>query len=102
MEEMSEKLEEKYKYMCKLVEQMASSLHKAGDIIEANEDMSRDLFEYKKVVAGAQKKEELLLDYIDNMCAMIEYQVSPKEHDRWLEDCIKMGFYTSENDENGK
>ena len=86
---MSEKLEEKYKYMCKLVEQMASSLHKAGDIIEANEDMSRDLFELKK-------KEKLLLDYIDNMCGMIEMQVNPQEHDKWLDKMIKEGYYGNE------
>ena len=69
---MSEKLEEKYKYMCKMVEQMASSLHKAGKIMEENEKMK---------------------DYIDNMCGMIEAETPLKEHDRWLDDCVNQGFY---------
>jgi hypothetical protein len=73
---MSEQLEDKYQYMCELVE-----------------DQAREIFEYKKIIAGAQKKEELMLDYIDNMCAMIYYQVQLKDHDRWLEDCISQGWY---------
>ena len=89
---MSEKLEEKYKYMCKLVEQMASSLHKAGDIIEANEDMSRDLFELKK-------KEELLLDHIYGMCEMIYYQVPLNEQDSWMETMIEQGYYKKPEDD---
>ena len=38
---MSETLEDKYQYMCELVE-----------------DQSREIFEYKKKIAGAQKEEE--------------------------------------------
>ena len=90
---MTEKLEEKYKYMCKLVEQMASSLHKAGKIIDENDKMTKEVFELKKMVSGAQNKEKVLLDYVDNMCGMIESETPLKEHDRWLDDCITQGFY---------
>jgi len=101
---MSEKLEEKYKYMCKLCEQMSSSLHKADKIIKENEKQGITIQEYQEIknkqireleemVSGAQSKEKLLLDYIDNMCGMIYYQVQLKEHDRWLEDCIAQGWF---------
>jgi hypothetical protein len=46
----SETIEEKYKYMCELTE-----------------DMSREVFELKKIVAGAQKTEELLKDFVSNL-----------------------------------
>ena len=90
---MSEKLEEKYKYMCKLVEQMASSLHKAGKIIDENDKMTKEVFELKKKVSGAQNKEEVLLDYIDNICGIIEAEMPLKEQDLWVNDCITQGFY---------
>ena len=105
---MSETLEEKYKYMCKLSEDMAVKLHKASERIDEVEkekyqlhvdlngvedlcsDMQRDIFEL-------HRENTLLKDYIDNMCAMIEYQVPVKEHDKWLEDCIELGFYKKED-----
>ena len=37
--------------------------------------------ELEEIVAGAQAKEELLLDYIDNISAIIAYQCSLKEQD---------------------
>ena len=72
---MSEILEEKYKYMCKLVEQQMTSLLQAGKIIDENEK---------------------LRDYIDNMCGMIEMQVNPAEHDKWLDKMIAEGYYGNE------
>ena len=38
--------------------------------------------ELEEIVAGAQAKEELLLDYIDNISAIIAYQCSLKEQDK--------------------
>lgn len=61
---------------------------------EIIDDQAREIFELKRIVAGAQVKEELLLDYIDNMCGMIEAEVPIKEHDRWLADAIHMGWYS--------
>ncbi len=61
---------------------------------EIIDDQAREIFELKRIIAGAEHKEELLLDYIDNMCGMIEMQVDPKEHDRWLADAIYMGWYS--------
>ena len=101
---MSEKLEEKYKYMCNMVEQMASSINEWQEYIEKVDkekqeleeiahDQSREIFEYKTIIAGAQNKEAVLLDYIDNMCGMIEMQVNPQKHDKWLDDCVACGFY---------
>ena len=72
---MTEKLEEKYKYMCKLVEQMASSLHKADKIIEEN---------------------ERLKDHIFGMCEMIHYQVPLNEQDDWMETMREQGLWKPE------
>jgi len=76
---MSEKLEEKYKYMCELVEQQMKSLLQAGKIIDENEKLK---------------------DYIDNMCGMIEMEVNPAEHDRWLEKMVAEGYYNNDGSKN--
>jgi hypothetical protein len=38
-------------------------------------------------------KEERYLDYIKNMCAMLELQVPIKELDDWARDMIELGLY---------
>tara|TARA_Y100001963_G_C6535168_1_gene332952 strand:- start:50 stop:397 length:348 start_codon:yes stop_codon:yes gene_type:complete len=105
---MGEKLEEKYEYMCKLAEDLTVKLHTASEKIkeletekrqlhvdlntveDVNNDLHRDMYEI-------HKEKERLLDYVDNMCGMIESETPLKEHDRWLEDCRKMGWYPAEN-----
>jgi|TARA_R100001594_G_C4049745_1_gene264847 hypothetical protein len=82
---MSEKLEEKYKYMCDMVEQMATSLRKADEIIERNEELYRE--------------KELLKDHIDNICAIIYYQNSLKDQDQFVDRMIEQGFYKKPEDE---
>ena len=82
---MSEKLEEKYKYMCDMVEQMATSLRKADEIIERNEELYRE--------------KELLKDHIDNICAIIYYQNSLKDQDQFVDRMIEQGFYKQPEDE---
>ena len=42
-------------------------------------------------------EKELLKDYVDNMCGMIEAETPLKEHDRWLKDCREMGWYPNKN-----
>ena len=86
---MSEKLEEKYKYMCELVE-----------------DQAREIFEYTKIIDGAQNKEqelyrekELLKDHIFGMCEMIYYQVPLKESDSWMDTMIEQGYYKKPEDD---
>ena len=49
--------------------------------------------ELEEIVAGAQAKEELLLDYIDNICGIIEAQSPLKEQDLWLSDMKRLGLY---------
>ena len=49
--------------------------------------------ELEEIVAGAQAKEELLLDYIDNICGIIEAQCPLKEQDLWLADMKRLGLY---------
>jgi len=49
--------------------------------------------ELEEIVAGAQTKEELLLDYIDNICGIIEAQSPLKEQDLWLADMKRLGLY---------
>ena len=61
----SETLKEKYKYMCGLAE-----------------DMSREVYEQNKIIAGAQKTEELLKDFVSNMFELNNGEYSVKEIDR--------------------
>ena len=63
----SETIEEKYKYMCELAE-----------------DMSREVFELKKIVAGAQKTEELLKDFVSNLFELNNGDYSQRDIDRAL------------------
>ena len=49
--------------------------------------------ELEEIVAGAQVKEELLLDYIDNICGIIEAQSPLKEQDLLLADMKRLGLY---------
>ena len=49
--------------------------------------------ELEEIVAGAQAKEVLLLDYIDNIGAIIAYECSLKDQDSWMSDAIDRGFY---------
>ena len=78
----SETLEEKYKYMCELAE-----------------DMSREVFELKKIVVGAQKKEEELKEIITEISAIIYYQSSLRAQDNWLSDMMERGLFMAEEDE---
>ena len=70
---MSENLEDKYQYMCELVE-----------------DQAREIFEYKKIA----KENQVLKDHIDNICDLIYYQEHLKQQDAWLKNMIKEGYYT--------
>ena len=49
--------------------------------------------ELEEIVAGSQAKEELLLDYIDNICGIIESEMPLKEQDLWLADMKRLGIY---------
>ena len=57
-----------------------------------------EIMELKEIIAGAKAKEELLLDYIDNIASIIYYQMSLKEQDLWVEDVVAMGWYKYPND----
>ena len=52
-----------------------------------------EIMELKEIIAGAKAKEELLLDYIDNICGIIEAQSPLKEQDLWLADMKRFGLY---------
>lgn len=47
-------------------------------------------------VKGLTIELQLLKHYVDNMCGMIESQVDPKHHDKWLSDCKAEGLYTGD------
>ena len=82
----------------KLAELSGRLLREKTELEQIAHEQSVEILDMKKMVAGAQNKEQLLLDYIDNMCAMIELQVPMKEHDRWLDDCVACGFYERADD----
>jgi chromosome segregation ATPase len=105
---MSEKLEEKYKYMCKLAEDLTVKLHMASEKIMALEAEKLQLHidlntvedsnvDVQVQITEIHRERELLKDYVDNMCGMIEAETPLKEHDRWLKDCRKMGWYPDNN-----
>jgi len=48
-------------------------------------------------VKGLTIEMELLKHYINNMCAIINYQCPLKEQDKWVEDMIEMGLYKRED-----
>jgi hypothetical protein len=52
-----------------------------------------EIMELKEIIAGAKAKEELLLDYIDNICGIIESEMPLKEQDLWLADMKRFGLY---------
>jgi len=52
-----------------------------------------EIMELKEIIAGAKVKEELLLDYIDNICGIIEAEMPLKEQDLWLADMKRFGLY---------
>ena len=49
--------------------------------------------ELEEIIAGAKAREDLLLDYIDNICGIIEAQCPLKEQDLWLADMKRFGLY---------
>ena len=83
----------------KLTELVAVLLREKTVLEQIAHEQSIEMFEYKKIIAGAQNKEKLLLDYIDNICGIIEAEMPLKEQDLWLEDCVKMGFYKREQEQ---
>ena len=52
-----------------------------------------EIMELKEIIAGAKAKEELLLDYIDNISAIIAYECPLKDQDLWMADMIRQGLY---------
>ena len=56
-------------------------------------DATERIAELEEIIAGAQAREQLLLDYIDNISAIIAYQCSLKEQDLWMADMIRQGLY---------
>jgi len=55
--------------------------------------------ELEEIVAGAQAKEELLLDYIADICDIIYYQEPLRIQDRWLKVMTEKGLYTPDEPE---
>ena len=91
--------EEEVREECvKLAELSGKLLREKEELEEIAHDQSREIFEYKTIIAGAQRKEELLLDHIFGMCEMIYYQVPLKEQDRWMETMIEQGYYKKPED----
>ena len=82
----------------KLAELSGKLLREKEELEEIAHDQSREIFEYKTIIAGAQKKEELLLDYIDNISSIIAYQCSLKDQDLWIADMIREGYFKPDED----
>ena len=91
--------EEEVREECvKLAELSGKLLREKEELEEIAHDQSREIFEYKTIIAGAQRKEELLLDHIFGMCEMIYYQVPLKEQDSWMDTMIEQGYYKKPED----
>ena len=61
--------------------------------VELINDMYKEIRELEEIVAGARANEEELVDYIDNIGAIIAYQCSLKDQDLWMADMIRQGLY---------
>ena len=82
----------------KLAELSGRLLREKIELEEIAHDQSREIFEYKTIIAGAQKKEELLLDHIEGMCEIIYYQCPLDEQDGWMDTMIEQGYYKKPED----
>ena len=91
--------EEEVREECvKLAELSGKLLREKEELEEIAHDQSREIFEYKTIIAGAQRKEELLLDHIFGMCEIIYYQCPLKEQDGWMDTMIEQGYYKKPED----
>ena len=91
--------EEEVREQCVKLAELSGKLLREKEELEAiAHDQSREIFEYKTIIAGAQRKEELLLDHIFGMCEMIYYQVPLKEQDGWMDTMIEQGYYKKPED----
>ena len=77
----------------KLAELSGRLLREKTELEQIAHEQSVEILDMKKMVAGAQNKEELMLDYIDNISSIIAYQCSLKDQDLWMSDAIDRGFY---------
>lgn len=91
--------EEEVRAECaKLAELSARLLREKTELEQIAHEQSVEILDMKKMVAGAQNKEELLLDHIFGMCEMIYYQVPLKEQDSWMDTMIEQGYYKRPED----
>jgi len=82
----------------KLAELSGRLLREKTELEIIAHEQSVELFDLKKMVAGAQNKEELLLDHIFGMCEIIYYQCPLKEQDSWMDTMIEQGYYKKPED----
>ena len=59
-------------------------------------NLEKENAELREMLAGAELIEKHLEDYLYEICDMIHYQMSLKEHDRWLERMMELGLYDPE------
>ena len=59
------------------------------ECVEMINDMYKEIRELEEIVAGARLTEENLLHYLTNICAIIHYQMSLKEQDRFVAHMIE-------------
>ena len=69
------------------------------ECVELINDMYKEIRELEEIVAGARLTEENLLHYLTNICAIIDYQMSLKEQDRFVAHMKEIGLYTPDDDD---
>ena len=67
--------------------------------VELINDMYKEIRELEEIVAGARLNEENLLHYLTSICAIIHYQCSLREQDRFVAYMIELGLYTPDDDD---
>ena len=67
------------------------------DGVEETMNKEEEIMEMREIIAGAKAKEELLLDYIDNICGIIEAEMPLKEQDLWLQRIKDSGLWSPED-----
>jgi len=60
--------------------------------------ITKEIIELERAIVCFQRERENLLDYLTDICSIINYQCSLKHQDEWLERMISLGYYKREKE----
>ena len=69
------------------------------EAVEMINDMYKEIRELEEIVAGARLNEENLVDYITEICDIIDMQLPLRYQDAFVERMIQLGVFVPELDD---